>query len=178
MGQVANQLLVGLGLIQQAFLPILLGLRLERQHFNDEFAGPVGLGQDHVDRHRLALVLAQQPGVVTQRRELVAGGSLQRVLQQLRLREALRKTGALDGAARAAEGVFQRRIGEQHRAIAGNHGHQRGQQVQRLEADGGDGGSSPHFDAVTRASSRLMPAMSFSLRAMLAFSSATRSRYF
>ena len=135
-GQVADQFLVGLRLVDQALFPVLLGLGLQRQHFDDELAGPVGLGQDHMDRDRLAGVLAQEPGVVAQRRKLVAGRSFERVLQQLRLREALGEMGALDGAARTAEGVFERRIGKQHGTIAGNHGHHRGQQVQRLEAGG------------------------------------------
>ena len=83
--QVADQLLVGLGLVDQPLLAVLLGLRLQRQHFDDELAGPVGLRHDHVHRQRLAVVLAHQPGVVAQGRELVAGRAFQRVLQQLRL---------------------------------------------------------------------------------------------
>ena len=135
-GQVADQLLVGLRLVDQPLLPVLLGLGLQRQHFDDELSGPVGLGQDHMDRRRLAVVLAQEPCVIAKGGELVAGRPFERVLQQLRLREALGEIAALEGSARTAEGIFERRIGEQHGALTGHHGHHRGQQVQRLEAGG------------------------------------------
>ena len=132
----------------------------------------------HVHRQGLAVALANEPGVVAQRGELVAAGGLQRVLQDVRLGETLGKIRALDRAARAAESVFERRVGKENRAVACDHRHQRGQQVERLEAGGKGRRLGQALILTTRPSSRLMPAMSLSLRAMLAFSSATRSRYF
>ena len=74
--EVADQLLVGLRLVDQPLFAILPGLRLQRQQFDDDLARPVGLRHHHVHRHRLAVVLAQQPGVVAQRGELVAAARL------------------------------------------------------------------------------------------------------
>src|SRR6185369_9476349 len=57
--------------------------------------------------------------------------------QDGRLGEEVEEGRALDGAARGADGILERGIGEQHGAVAANHGHERGQQVEGLEALGG-----------------------------------------
>src|SRR4029453_12576763 len=90
----------------------------------------------HVNRQGLAMALTNEPGVVTQRRELVAAGGLQRVLQNVRLGETLGKVRTLDRAAGAAEGVFERRVGEEDGSVACDDRHQGGQEIERLEPDG------------------------------------------
>ena len=151
-------------------LPIAVGIAL-------------GLRHHHVHRHGVG-ALAHQHGVIAQRRELVAARALQGVAHLVRLGEGQGEGGALDHPARGAQRVFQRGVHEHHGPVHGDHGHQRGQQVEGSEAGGGRVGGSvggfqaAYFDAVRRDSSRLMPAISASLRAMAALSSATRSRYF
>ena len=93
-------------------------------------------------------------------------------------------------SARQAQHVFQRGIGKQHHAVATDHSHQGGQQIKGCKtiAQGGTcragewGFQASYFPTRAapcwRASSRLMLAMSLSLRARLALISATRSRYF
>ena len=60
MRQVADQLLVGLGLVDQALLAVLPRLRFQRQQFDDALAGLVGLRDDHVNRHGLAMALTRR----------------------------------------------------------------------------------------------------------------------
>ena len=52
--QVADQFLVGLGLVDQALFAVLPGLRLQRQQLDDDLARPVGLRHHHMHRQRLA----------------------------------------------------------------------------------------------------------------------------
>ncbi|OQC07100.1 MAG: hypothetical protein BWX79_01948 [Alphaproteobacteria bacterium ADurb.Bin100] len=197
-GQVADQLLVGLRLVDQALLAVLTRLRLQRQHFDDDFARALGLGHDHMHRQGFAL-LPKQHRVVAQRGKFIVVGTGQRTGQHLRLREAVRKVGTFDAAARLAHGIFQRGVGKQRDAVAAHHSHQRGQQIKGEKPGrvGGQRGQANYFapdagaavatgaapadagaGAGERPSSRRMPAMSLSLRAMAALSSATRSRYF
>ena len=104
--------------------------------FDDALTGPVGLRDDHVNRQGLAMGLTNEPGVVAQRGELVDAGGQQCVLQEVRLGETLGKVGTLDRAARAAEGVFERRVGEEDGSVACDDCHQGGQKVERLETNG------------------------------------------
>jgi len=133
--QIANQLLVGLGLLGQALLAVLLDLLLKRQQLDNRLACCIGLRHHHMHRHRFA-VQRPEPGVVTQRRKLVAASALQRVLQYVRLGKAVRQLGTFDGAAGGTQRVFEGSVGEHDHSIRTYHSHQCGQQVKRLEARG------------------------------------------
>ena len=54
-GQVADQFLVGLRLVDQPLFAVLAGLLLQRHHLDDDLAGTLGLGHDHMHRQRLTL---------------------------------------------------------------------------------------------------------------------------
>ena len=82
--QVADQLLVGLGLVQQALLAILPGLRLQRQQFNDRLAGDISLRHHDMHWHGFTIE-APEPCVIPQGSEFVASGSIERMLEQQRL---------------------------------------------------------------------------------------------
>ena len=70
--QVADEFLVGLGLVDQALLAVLPSLLLQRQQLNNDFIRRLGLRHHHV--HLLASPWfgeTLEPGVVTQGREFV-----------------------------------------------------------------------------------------------------------
>ena len=79
-GEVVEQLLVGLGLVGQALLALLARLQFQRQQLDDEFAIALGLRHDHVHRQQLA-ALALEQGVEAQRGELVLARADQRLAQ-------------------------------------------------------------------------------------------------
>ena len=135
MRQVADQLLVGLRLVDQAFFAVLFDLLLQRQQFHNNLARVFGLRHDHVHGHRL-VVQAFEPGVVTQGRKLVAARPFQRRTQELGLGKTLGEGGTFNGAARGANGILQGRVGKQHGAITLHHRNQCGEQVEGLETCG------------------------------------------
>jgi hypothetical protein len=112
-GQVADQLLVGLGLVDEALLALLAGLLLQRQQLHHHFTGQVALGQHHVHRQRF-VVQPLEVGVVADHGVFVAHRPLQGVLQQLGGGEPVGQRHPRDAAARQAQGVFQRVVGKQH----------------------------------------------------------------
>jgi hypothetical protein len=96
--EVADEFLVGLGLVDQPLFALLARLLLQWQQFHDHFAWVVGLCHHHMHRQGV-VVQALEPGVVAQRGKLVATGALQGVFQQGRLGEAVLQQGARDAAA-------------------------------------------------------------------------------
>ncbi|MNV24276.1 hypothetical protein D3C71_1153340 [compost metagenome] len=132
-GQVADQLLVGLGLVQQALLAVLAGLLLQRPQLHQDFADLLRIGHAHMHGHRV-LVLALEAGFIPQGREVLAPRARQCGLQQGGVGEEGGEVHPLQGAAREAERVLQRCIGELHGAIGAQHRHQGGHQVQRMKA--------------------------------------------
>ncbi len=205
-GQVADQFLVGLRLIDQTLLAFLARLLLQRQQLDDDLAPVLGLRHHHMHRQRL-VSRALEPGVVTQGGELVVAGTIERVLQQRWLGKAILQQSAGDAASGHTQRVLQRRVGVEHGTVRVDHGHEGGQQIKGLKAlrerpvaglrrvfwgvalggreSGGGFGlfQAAYFAAVPvpveppkRPNSRWILDTSLSARATAAFSSATRSR--
>ncbi|MDT4841046.1 hypothetical protein FQZ97_748870 [compost metagenome] len=138
--KVADQLLVGLRLVDQALFALLPGLLFQRQQLDDDLPGGFGLRHHHV-HGQWFVRRPPEPSVVTQCGELVATGAAQRALQQGGLGEAVLQQSACDAAPGHAQRVLQRRIGVEDGTVRSDHGHQGGQQVQRLESQRGGRGS-------------------------------------
>ena len=136
MRQIADQLLVGLGLVHQALFAVLLGLLLQGQQLDNHLAGNICLGHHHMHRKRLG-VGTFEPGVIAQGRKLVAAGAFERVAQDLRLGKAFGQLRAFDGAPGYAQGIFQGGIGKNDNAVISHHSNQRCKQVKGMKTDGG-----------------------------------------
>ncbi|MCY1532680.1 hypothetical protein D9M68_679630 [compost metagenome] len=78
--EVANELLVGLGLVDQALLALLSGLLLQRQQLHHYLTLALGLGHHHMHRQGF-MAHALEPGVVAQGGKFVAPGATECVLQ-------------------------------------------------------------------------------------------------
>ena len=110
-GQVADQLLVGLGLVAQALFAVLAGLLLQRPQLYQDFAHLFSIG--HIDMHgHRVLVQAFQAGLVAQRGKVFAPGARQGGLQQCGVGEEGGEVRPFQGAARQAQRVFQGGVGK------------------------------------------------------------------
>ena len=139
MREVADQLLVGLCLVQRTLLAVLPRLLLDLDQLDDHrLAGgveAVHLVDDHVHRQRIAvsrhrpLQLGLEPagGVV------VAHDRRHRVAQRLRVDEPVEQRAAQHAAPRKAQHVLEGGVGEQAVAVRVDDGHHGGQVVERGE---------------------------------------------
>ena len=132
MREVADQLLVRLGLFQQALLAVLAHLLLQRPKLHQHLAARVGRGHVHMHGHRV-LVQAPEAGFIAQGSKVVAAGAGQRRLQEGGIGKELREVSAFQRAAGHAQLLLQGRIGIEHRAIGAQNGHQERQQIQGLQ---------------------------------------------
>ena len=188
MREVADQLLVGLRLIERALLAILPRLLLDLDELDDHVVRVVHLIDDHMHRQGVAMTRRRAPqlGFEPARRKNVVQHRGHRVVQQLRVDEPVEQRSAQHAAARHAEHVLERGVGK-HAASVGVDDRDHRRQIIERGVRGRRRPRAARGDRVVRwnelhcgslDSSRLIAAMSFSLRAMLAFMSATRSRYF
>ena len=139
---------------------------------------------DHRQRIAAARAGAAQQRLHAAGRELVARHRGNGVLQRAGVDEPVEQRAALHAAPRQAEHVLERGVGEDAAPLGRDHRHQGGEVV-----EGGVGGvgrgrigrrrrrALPH-EGGSLPISRLIAAMSLSLRAIAAFISATRSWYF
>ena len=190
--QVAHQFLVGLRQAERALLAVLARLLLD---LDDLQQHPVrGVHLADADAHQQRLGRAQRRAL--QLRLEAAAGDLvalqrqQRLAHRQRVDEPVEHVAAQQRAARHGHRVLERGVGQQAMAVAARDGDHRRQLVEGVVLRRRDVGvHRPHLRAAAAggrpadqggslASSRLIAAMSLSLRAMPLFSSATRSRYF
>ena len=137
--QVADQLLVGLRLVERALLAVLPGLLLDLEHLDQHRR----LGADR--RSGLTITCTGRLGAAP-RRLRCSWASKRPVAISLRataisvsrscagVGEPVEQAGALQRAARHADHVFERRVGEQQRPSGATTATMRGQQVEGLEA--------------------------------------------
>ncbi len=186
--QVAHQLLVGLGLALRALLAVLARLLLDLDHLDQHAFRVVGLGHDHVHRQKFRVATA---GPAKLRVEAAAGDAVgghggERLAQRLRLDQPVGQRSGQQRAPGHAEQILEAGVGMQAQPV--------GRTTATIVASRSKAASGSVAAAVVRgvsdiegsyslgggslASSRLRAATSLCLRAMAAFISATRSRYF
>jgi hypothetical protein len=145
--QVADQLAVGLDLVQRALFAILARLLLDLDHLHQHqlrtrrgapVATRVHLCDDHVHREvfrrRRRAAAAAQRGLQAAGGHLVARHRKQGLLQRRGIAEALEQAGAHQRTPRHAHDRFEACVDEQHRPVGAGQRHQRGQQIECLVA--------------------------------------------
>ena len=133
-GQIADQLLIGLRLLQQALFALLSGLLLHWQQFDNHLVRTVRGGNDDVHRQMLGVVQAAQCSLIAQGRKLVVTHALQRVEQGAGIDKMLRQCLPLQTASGLAQHILERGIHADHTAMRVQNGHRRGQQIKRSES--------------------------------------------
>jgi len=169
--QVADQLLVELGLLQQALLALLAGLLLYRQEFNDDLFRPVCRGNHHMHRQALGMVQTAQCGLVAQHCKLVTAQALQSIAQRHRVDKVFVQPMPQQAPARQTQRVFERSIDRHHAALRVEHGDRCGQQVKRQKTLGSSHGCADAGER--RSSSRCRLSMSRWARSTAALSCAS-----
>ena len=129
--QVADQLLVRLGLLDQPLLAVLAHLLLQRRHLQQHMARAFGNRHDHLHGNRL-LRLAAQAGLETQGRVVLHARPIHGLVQQRGVGKMLGKIAAFEQAPRQPQRIFQRRVGKQHRAVELQHRCQRAQRIKHM----------------------------------------------
>ena len=174
-GQVADQFLVDLGLLQQPLLAFLAGLLLHRKQLDNHLVQTVRGRNDHMHRQAVGVVDAAQGRLVAQGRELVVLHTLQGMPQRLRIDKMIGQGVPLQAAARLPQRVFKGGVDRQHKTLCIEHRHRGGQQVK--------GGKTCDVHGLAEAAGRRMSSrcrlsMSRCDRSTAACSRATRSWYF
>jgi len=184
--EVADQLLRDLGLVERALLAVLARLLLDLDQFDDDIVRRIHLVHDHMHQQRLGVACtgSSQLRLEPAGREVVAAHRGHRFAHPLRIDEPVEQRAALHAAPRQAHHVFERCVREHAAPVGADH---RDHRREMVEGRIGHRGrvwvgrefrerSVVHWGCLVN--SRLIAAMSPSLRVMADFMSATRSRYF